>query len=73
VDENVTGQYDKMCSVASGCKGQKLMEREDPWCEMVDRGKPGYRPIIGVVTIGNAMKLICVCVSSQTLPGVHGA
>jgi hypothetical protein len=22
-----------MYSVASGCKGHKFMEREDPWCE----------------------------------------
>jgi hypothetical protein len=59
VDENVRGRYDKMCSVTSGCKGQKFIEREDPWCETADLGKPGYT--IGVLTNVSAVKLTCVC------------
>jgi hypothetical protein len=42
VDENVRGRYEKMCSVTSGYKGRKVMEREDPWCETANLGKPGY-------------------------------
>jgi hypothetical protein len=48
-----------MCSVASGCKGQKFMEREDPWCKTADLGKPGYT--IGNLTNVNGIKRTCVC------------
>jgi hypothetical protein len=61
VDENVRGRYDKMCSVASGCKGHKFMEREDPWCKTADLGKSGYTIDVGVLTNGRAVKLTCVC------------
>jgi hypothetical protein len=60
VDENVRGRYDKMCSVASRCKVQKRLEREDPWCETANHGKPEHT--IGVLTKGSAVKPTCICV-----------
>jgi hypothetical protein len=59
VDENARGRYYEMCSVTSRYKGHKFMEREDPWCEMANLGKPGYT--IGVLTNGIAVKPTCVC------------
>jgi hypothetical protein len=49
----------KMYSVARGCKGQKFMEREDPWYKTANLGKPGYT--IGVLTNGSAVKPTSVC------------
>jgi hypothetical protein len=62
VDQGKRGlkRYEKMCSVDSGCNGQKFMEREDPWCETANLGKPGHA--IGVLTNGSAVKPTCVWV-----------